>query len=214
MPAFDAAIFDLDGLLIDTERLAIDAGHDTLKTMGWPQPDGLFHRLTGKDETTGLAILAAHFGPAFPAQEFGGNWNRRFADMLDDGIPLRPGATALLDQLSHIGLPRAVATSSQRSSAERKLRITGLDRYFSTVVSVNCIANPKPAPDPYLEAARRLGADPTRCVAFEDSDTGAEAAHRAGMRVVQVPDMLSTTGPYAHHLADDLLSGARMAGLI
>ena len=214
MPAFDAAIFDLDGLLIDTERLAIDAGHDTLKTMGWPQPDGLFHRLTGKDQTTGLGILAAHFGPAFPVHEFGGNWNQRFDDMLDDGIPLRPGAIALLDQLLQIGLPRAVATSSQRSSAERKLRITGLDRYFTTVVSVNCIANPKPAPDPYLEAARRLGADPTRCVAFEDSDTGAEAAHRAGMRVVQVPDMLATTGPYAHHLADDLLSGARMAGLI
>ena len=62
------------------------------------------------------------------------------------------------------------------------------------------------------QVARRLGADPTRGVAFEVSDTG--AAHRAGMRVVQVPDMLATSGPYAHHLADDLLSGARMAGLI
>ena len=112
------------------------------------------------------------------------------------------------------GLPCAVATSSRRASALRKLDLTGLAPHFATVVTFDCIASPKPAPDPYLEAARRLGIAPGRCIAFEDSDPGAAAAHAAGMTVVQVPDMAETTGPHAHHLAASLIEGARMAGLI
>ncbi len=214
MPRYAAAIFDLDGLLLDTERLAIAAGYETLTGLGWPHSEGLFERLVGIDDVTGSREIAAHFGAGFPLDDFRQGWNTLFADRLEGGIDLRPGALQLLGALGSVGLPCAIATSSQRQSALKKLAITGLEGHFATVVSVDCIVNPKPAPDPYLEAARRLGMDPAQCIAFEDSDTGAAAAHSAGMTVVQVPDMLQTTGPHAHHLAPDLITGARMAGLI
>ena len=214
MLKFDAAIFDLDGLLVDTERLAIAAGYEVLDGMGQPHSAGLFESLVGKDDRTGARIIAAHYGTAFTVEDFGSRWNARFQEKLDAGIPLRPGAFELLEALAAIGMPRAIATSSRRPSALKKLRLTGLAPHFVTVVSYDCIANPKPAPDPYLEAAQRLGVNPARCIAFEDSDTGAAAAHAAGMTVVQVPDMLATDGPHAHHLAPDLMTGARMAGLI
>ena len=214
MTKFDAAIFDLDGLLIDTERLAIRAGHEVLAALGLPPAAGLFEALVGKDDATGAKLVAAHFGPEFPLAEFGTRWNALFAEKLSEGIPLRPGAIDLLDALEDIGLPRAVATSSRRDSAHRKLALTGLAHRFATVVTFDCIRNPKPAPDPYLQAALRLGVSPTRCIAFEDSDPGAAAAHAAGMTVVQIPDMQETDGPHAHHLASDLMTGARLAGLI
>ncbi|WP_284165309.1 HAD family phosphatase [Frigidibacter sp. SD6-1] len=211
---YDAAIFDLDGLLLDTERIAIVAGYRALADLGLPRTDGLFEGLVGKDNATGARALVSHYGEDFPIERFGSRWDGLFLAALEEGIPLRPGATDLLDRLEALGLPRAVATSSQRKSADHKLSKTGLHRYFGAVVTVNCVTRPKPAPDPYLLAASRLGHRPERCIAFEDSDTGAAAAKAAGMVVVQVPDMQATDGRHAHHLAESLLDGARAAGLI
>jgi HAD superfamily hydrolase (TIGR01509 family) len=211
---YAAAIFDLDGLLLDTERLSIAAGYEALVRLGLPHAPGIFERLTGRDEATSIDILLDHFGPSFPLADFGKRWNALFRAKLDEGIPLRPGAVELLEVLAEYRVPRAVATSSQRASAERKLRLTGLAKYFGAVVTVNCVAAPKPAPDPYLLAAARLGQDPSRCIAFEDSDPGAAAARAAGMVVVQVPDQVPTDGAHAHHVAGNLMDGARMAGLI
>ncbi len=214
MTRYAAAIFDLDGLLLDTERLSLAAGYEALEQMGLPRVDGLFESLTGKDDQTSARIVGDHFGPGFPLADFLTRWHGLFNARLSEGVPFRPGATDLLDRLSAMGLPLALATSSRRPSAEHKLKVTGLQKYFGAVVTVNCVAAPKPAPDPYLLAAERLGHDPARCIAFEDSDTGAAAARAAGMIVVQVPDMAPSDGRHAHHLAESLLDGARMAGLI
>ena len=105
-------------------------------------------------------------------------------------------------------------TSTSRAGAHRKLAIAGIARSFAHVVTLDDVRAPKPAPEPYLMAAQLFGFDPTRCLAFEDSETGAEAAHHAGCVVVQVPDLVPSQGRWAHHLAPDLLSGARMAGLL
>lgn len=214
MTIYDGAIFDLDGTLIATESLAISSGYEAVETFGQPCKPGLFESLVGKDDVTCAKVVAATYGDAFPFIEFAGRWTMLFHQKLDQGIPLRPGALELLDLLAARKVPCAVATSSRREGALKKLRMTDLDRYFDTVVTVDCITNPKPAPDPFLEAARRLSLAPERCIAFEDSDTGAAAARAAGMVVVQVPDMVPSTGPHAHHLADSLMDGARLAGLI
>ena len=214
MSRFDAAIFDLDGLLLDTERLALAAGYETMETFGFAAPEGLFESLVGKDTATGARHLVATYGPDSPIEQFGTAWDRRFFDKIDSGVPLRPGAEEILLALGALGLPCAVATSSKRHSAEHKLARSGLGGHFATVVSVDCVARPKPAPDPYLLAALRLNVEATRCIAFEDSDTGAASARAAGMLVVQIPDMLATDGRHAHHLANDLMAGARLAGLL
>lgn len=214
MITYDGAIFDLDGTLIDTERLAITTGYAALEPFGLPHSPGLFEGLVGRDEAAVARVVADTYGDRFPFLEFSGRWNALFQQGLEEGIPLRPGVTELLDLLAGRRLPCAVATSSRRESALKKLRLTGLDRYFVTVVSFDCITSPKPAPDPFLEAARRLSLAPARCIAFEDSDTGAASARAAGMTVVQVPDMVPSTGPHAHHLAETLMEGARLAGLI
>jgi len=214
MPHFDAAIFDLDGTLLDTERLAMQAGYAVLTQMDQPHHPGILEGQIGKDGPAGARAIAAAYGQTFPIDDFIARWDQMFLTLLDQGIPLRPGVTDLLDQLAGLGLPRAVATSSDRASATRKLAETGLARHFATVVTFDCVTRPKPEPEAFLLAARRLGADPARCIAFEDSDIGSKAARAAGMLVVQVPDLATTTGPHAHHLAPDLLAGARMAGLI
>ena len=90
----------------------------------------------------------------------------------------------------------------------------GLAGDFQHLITLDDVTRAKPAPDPYLLAAKWLGVAPARCLVFEDSEVGAEAAHSAGMRVVQVPDLVVSQGRFAHHLADDLISGARAAGLI
>ena len=127
------------------------------------------------------------------------------------GVPLKPGVPDLLQGLGH---PKAIVTSSGRDSARNKLSLAGLGPHFAQVVTRDDVRAAKPDPEPYLLAARLLGAKPSRCLVFEDSEPGAEAAHRAGCQVVQVPDIVPSLGRWAHHLAPDILTGARMAGLL
>ena len=105
-------------------------------------------------------------------------------------------------------------TSTGRVGAHRKLGIAGIAEAFTHVVTLDDVRAAKPDPEPYLLAASLFGVAPARCLVFEDSETGAEAAHRAGCVVVQVPDVVPSRGRWAHHLAPDLLTGARMAGLL
>lgn len=211
---FDAVIFDLDGLLLDTESVALEAGVEALAQFGHRVPVSVMAQLIGKDEATGAAVLRDYLGvlpdPEALKVEWDAACDRRFAA----GIAHRPGVVMLLDALDALALPRAIATSSRMGRARAKLELAGLQTRFGTIVSVECVTNPKPAPDPYLHAAGLLGQDPARCLAFEDSDTGALSARRAGLTVVQVPDLQLTDGRYAHLLAPSLMEGARGIGLL
>lgn len=206
---YDAVLFDLDGTLVDTERLAQAAGLAAFATIGRPVDIAFMHSLVGKDGPTTDRIIAAQF-PGIDLVNLIAHWDASFAAAMGNGLPVKQGAVDLLTRLS---IPCAVVTSSGRENAHRKLSLTGLDAFFQTVVVLEDVTHAKPAPEPFLLGAARLGVDPARCLAFEDSDTGAEAARLAGCTVVQVPDTQPTTGPFAHFLAGDLLSGARMAGL-
>jgi HAD superfamily hydrolase (TIGR01509 family) len=207
---FDAVIFDLDGTLIDTESLALSAGIEAFAAMGNPVDPAFLHGLVGKDNPTGARLIRAAY-PALDMVALDKRWAAGFEKRMAGGMPLRPGALDLLTQLT---LPKAIATSSGRKGAARKINLAGLAHHFTHVIVLEDVKAPKPAPDAYLLAARRLGMNPARCVVFEDSDVGAEAAHRAGMHVVQVPDVNPTEGRYAHMVAPDLLSAARSLGLI
>ena len=207
---FDAVIFDLDGTLLDTEAVALRLGHDCLREMGHAPDPEVFHRMIGKDGPTSDAILLAAY-PALDLPRFDRLWRGGFEAALERDLPLKPHAREVLEA---IGLPKALCTSSRRGSATRKLEVAGFTAHFRTVVALEDVARPKPAPEPYLLTAARLGVDPARCVVFEDSEPGAAAAKAAGCVVVQVPDMLPASGRHAHHVADTLLEGARKLGLI
>lgn len=207
---FDAVFFDLDGTLVDTERLAMSATVSAFAAMGYRADQDFLHDLVGKDMPTGERLIAARY-PQLNLKDL----DRRVAFAMNEalvaGMPLKTGVRHLLAQITQ---PKAIVTSSSQKSAVRKVELAGLTRLFAHMITLDDVSRAKPAPEPYLLAAKRLGVAPARCLVFEDSEVGAEAAHSAGMRVVQVPDLVPSKGRFAHHLADDLLSGARAAGLI
>lgn len=207
---FDAVIFDLDGTLVDTERLAMDATVAAFDAMGFFVESDFLHDLVGKDLPTGEKLIAAKY-PDLDLADLDRRVAAAMQKELRSGMPLKPGVRELLTQ---IGQPKAIATSSSREGAHRKVAQAGLTTFFQHVVTLDDVLRAKPSPDPYLLAAKLLGVAPNRCLVFEDSEVGAAAAHSAGMRVVQVPDLVPSKGQFAHFLAADILSGARAAGLI
>ncbi|EPX84204.1 haloacid dehalogenase superfamily, subfamily IA, variant 3 with third motif having DD or ED [Rubellimicrobium thermophilum DSM 16684] len=211
---YDAVVFDLDGTLIDTESLCNAAGVEACAALGLPVSGEFFESLAGIDDRTRVQLIGEHVGTAVDLSAFLAAWDRLCIERFAQGIPLKPGAIELLEQIAAAGIPLALATSSRRGPAEDKLRMAGLARHFRTVVTFDDVAAPKPAPDAYLLAVDRLGVPPARALAFEDSETGARAAHAAGLTVVQVPDLHPTQGAHAHHVASSLLEGAAMAGLL
>jgi beta-phosphoglucomutase-like phosphatase (HAD superfamily) len=207
---YDAVFFDLDGTLVDTETIAAATGMAAFTAFGHAVDEAFMHALIGKDEPSAAGIIRA----ALPGIDLDGvhrHWRAGFDAGLARGLPLKPGAA---DLLAGAGVPRVLVTSSGRKGAHHKLAIAGIAGAFTHVVTLDDVKAAKPAPDPYLLAAELLGVSPARCLVFEDSETGAESGHRAGCVVVQVPDVVPSAGRWAHHLAPDLLAGARMAGLI
>lgn len=211
---YDAVVFDLDGTLIDTESLCNAAGVEACANLGLPVTLPFFESLAGIDDRTRARLIEEHLGTPVELAAFLEEWDRLCTLRFQEGIPVKAGAVDLLERLAAAGVPLALATSSRRGPAAEKLAASDLGRHFRTVVTFDDVAAPKPAPDAYLLAAERLGADPRRCLAFEDSETGARAAHAAGLTVVQVPDLHATRGAHAHHVAATLLEGATLAGLL
>ncbi|OYW60998.1 MAG: hypothetical protein B7Z10_10080 [Rhodobacterales bacterium 32-66-7] len=207
---YDALLFDLDGTLVDTESIALETGLAAYARHGHPVSRAFLETLVGIDEPTAARMILDAL-PGIDLAAVRQSQAAAFALRLKTGLPLKPGVVELL---SATGLTAAVVTSSHRESAHQKLAIAGIAQHFAHVVTLDDVTAPKPAPDAYLLAASLFGVAPGRCLAFEDSETGAEAARSAGCVVVQVPDMVASTGRFAHHLAPDLMTGARLAGLI
>lgn len=212
---FDAVIFDMDGTLLETERMVVDSALAAFRAMGLPERRDLLEAMVGTVGDPADTFRAA-FGPAFDPAAFDAHWQTAFDAALATGIPLRPGVTDLFAHLDAIAMPRALATNSRTIAARDHLARAGIAHHFDPahIHGRDRVARPKPAPDLFLHAARGLGADPARCLVFEDSDPGALGALAAGMTVVLVPDQRLPGPVPVHHLADSLLAGARAAGLI
>jgi HAD superfamily hydrolase (TIGR01509 family) len=152
-------------------------------------------------------MLEEHYGPGFDLALFRGHFSTSVQRRMSERIPVKPGVVELLDFLRDKRLPLAIATSAARATAERNLGRAGLLGRFDALATRVDVEHPKPAPEIYLEAARRLGVAPERCVAFEDSSIGIVAAHAAGMRAVMVLDILPPTDEARAkcvHIAEDL----------
>lgn len=188
MPA--GIVFDMDGLLFDTETLHRDAARAAAQEAGRDLPDAVFLSLVGGSEADNQGRLRAHFGAGFDLDAYEGAWMRHYAARAGGGPALKPGVGALLALLDELGVKRAIATSSSHEAVRRNLAAHGLAGRFHAVVARGDYARGKPAPDPFLRAAEALGAAPGACLALEDSPHGLRAAAAAGMAVVMVPDLL------------------------
>ena len=185
----EAAVFDMDGLMLDSERAINDCMARAASDLGHDLPASLWLQMIGGGDGLCRRLLADRIG-ADATVELLARAEAMYDAVADAGIDHRPGIVDLLDWLVARGIPRAVATSTRRPLAMRKLAAAGLLPYFDAVATSSDVAAQKPAPDVYLLAASKLGVAPARCLVLEDSPTGVRAALAAGMTPVQVPDML------------------------
>ncbi len=191
MKNFAAVIFDLDGLLLDSERLILETFQATCQELSIPDLSDLFKRCIGANMQVGQAILKAGMEGIIDFEHFNKSWKSRYALILNgDPIPEKQGASDLLNHISSLGLPMVVATSSQTERALLKLEKSNLLHHFKDVVGGDQVERSKPNPDIFLQAANKAGMPATECLAFEDSDNGVRAAVAAGMTVIQVPDLV------------------------
>lgn len=185
-----AVVFDMDGLMLDTEPIYRASWQRAAAELGWEITDHGYEVFLGRRTEDAEAELARIFGPTFPMDRFHDRWPVLWHEIAGAGLVVKPGVHELLGLAEEHRLPLGLATSTARPLALRTLGYGGLtaDR-FQVIVTGDEIAHGKPAPDIYLEAARRLEVAPERCAAFEDSDAGTLSASRAGMLTFQVPDM-------------------------
>ena len=188
-----AVVFDMDGLLFDTETLYQEAIQFAAAEGGHEVAVDIFKRMVGVPWAQSRTMLLSHFGEAFPVDEFQETWVRHFWVIAETRLALKPGALELLDTLDQLRLPRAIATSSYRRTVERHLTAHNLMGRFQEIVGHGDYENGKPAPDPFLKAAERLGVEPRYCLALEDSHNGVRSASSAGMITIMVPDLLEPT---------------------
>lgn len=201
-----ALVFDMDGLMLDSERALMGCLERTAQDHGYALARPLLLSLIGSSDATTRQKLADVLGmqrtDALLADSYA-----RYADIVDAGVPLRPGIIELLDVLREHEIPRAVATATRSPLAQRKLEAAGLLQYFHFVATSSDVAHSKPAPDIYLHAAHGLGIAPEHCLALEDSPTGVRAALAAGMTTIQIPDLLEPDEEvrgYGHHITASL----------
>jgi HAD superfamily hydrolase (TIGR01509 family) len=186
-------VFDMDGLLLDTERIYFDALFKAAVARDCVMTDAFARSMIGVPGKECDAMIAAHYGKGFSAAAFRAAFTAAVDGELERDIPLRPGAREVVTYLAEERIPAAIATSSRRATVERYMRRLGLIDRFAAIVSREDVENPKPAPDPFLLAAARLGLAPADCLALEDSHHGVTAAHASGMMTIMVPDMLAPT---------------------
>ncbi len=201
--------FDMDGLMFDTEKLAVDAWMMAGEELGLTIPYALVEETFGLTGALTRKILFRHFGDDFDCDGFFTVY-RKYRQFIaeKEGIRMKKGLKELLDFLRENGYSYTVATSSYEKDARRNFEKTGTSHYFGAIVCGNMIQNSKPAPDIYLKACEILNLPPCECMALEDSPMGIRAAFAAGLSPVLVPDLAKVdkeTEKMVYKKADSLL---------
>ena len=188
-----AVVFDMDGVLFDTETLYEKAALAAAREVGIPMTSEFFRGTVGSPWPVVRQQMLDHYGPDLAVDELSEISRRLFRELSDTQDILKPGVLELLDLLDELRLPRAVATSSSRATVERHLQRHALAERFHGIAAHGDYVRHKPHPDPFLKAAEILGVDPRACLAIEDSHHGVRSASSAGMMTVMVPDLLPAT---------------------
>jgi len=210
-------MFDMDGLLLDTERLFLRSFVQTRQHFGMPDSPEVFISCIGLRPDIAAPTIRASLDAHTDFQTFNDQWNRYIAVAFSGEIPCRPGARDLLRILSAKGIAVGVATSTATDVARRHLDGSGLLDFVGPIIGGDMVQRPKPDPQSYVTLAKALGKAVSDCVAFEDSNVGTHAAFASGATTVQVPDMIvpcDEMHALGHVIAPSLLDGAVSVGLI
>jgi HAD superfamily hydrolase (TIGR01509 family) len=184
-------LFDMDGLMLDTERPCIPAWIEAAKKYNWVIDDTVPRALVGLDGRNARRFFRENYGEVFPYDPVHDEMVRLMEQYeAEHGVGLRPGLLVLLDHLASLGLPLAVATSTRRERAVKKLEKAGLLPYFTALACGDEVSRGKPEPDIFLLAARRIGIAGNACIGFEDSPAGIRSLAAAGIRAVFVKDIV------------------------
>ncbi len=195
-----AVVFDLDGVLVDSEPVWEEVRRAFVTEHGGRWQADTQRRLMGMSTAEWAGYLSGELGVRLSAEEVARGVVERMERRYEDGVPLMPGASDAVRRLAD-RWPLGLASSSPRVLIDTALDRTGLGASFAATVSTEEVARGKPAPDGYLLAARRLGVDPVACAAIEDSSNGLRSADAAGMRVIAVPHPRYPPAPDALALA-------------
>lgn len=207
LPRPAALILDMDGLLIDTERLYLEVNEAAAAQLGYVLTREQNLGMVGVAIDGCRRLLTQAHGEDFPFDRFRDLGYRLLDARMADGVPLKPGAAELVHWAQAEGMPVAVATSTRGARARHHLERVGILHRLDALVTRDDVVNAKPAPDPYLLAAERLGVPPGTALAAEDSANGVRSAAAAGVPVLMVPDLLAPTDELralAHAVVPDL----------
>jgi HAD superfamily hydrolase (TIGR01509 family) len=191
---FKAAIFDMDGLLLDTERVCMQAFEKACQTLSIPMRKQVYLSIIGCNKAGIEAILTAGYQDIIDYPTLRDTWTGFYHPIVEtQAIPLKQGVIELLDWLKENQIPIAVATSTPKELATKKLNLAGIFHYFDSMSNGCEVSKGKPDPEIFLLAAKRLGFETKDCLAFEDSNNGVISAVSAGTQTFQIPDLAKPT---------------------
>lgn len=190
MKKIDLIIFDMDGLMFDTERIAFNSWKQAAIKYGYIISDEILRETLGTNLEKTKSIYVKYFGEQIPIQAIAED---RFAiaeNLIDiNGVPVKEGLYDLLNFLGELKLKKAVATSTSRERANKLIKMANIHTHFDYIICGDEIEKSKPDPDIFLKVAHKLGCNPANCLVLEDSEVGIQAAYRAGMLPIIIPDL-------------------------
>ena len=194
MDRIQAVIFDMDGVIFDSEQLVIDCWREIAGRHQIADMEETLRLCIGTNSQTTRQIVLDRHGADFPYEVYLKEVKEVWREKTErDGMPMKPGVRELLEWLSGRGVPTAIASSTRKELVTQELRDAGLLDYFGRIICGDMVKRSKPAPDIFLKAAEELGTAPENCLVIEDSHNGIRAAAAAGMVPVMVPDLLPAT---------------------
>lgn len=198
MNNLEAVVFDMDGLMVDTEPISRSVWDRFLKLYGYTLDENTYQQMLGRRNDVSASILLEAFDLPLTVTEVIERKEAIYHRLRAKGVPVMAGLEELQAEIEARGIPWAVATASPRRHAAIILEQLQLLHKCPAIAAGDEVAHPKPAPDVYLLAAEKLGVSPSRCLALEDSMPGSQAAVAAGMRVIAVPNDQTKMGDFSH----------------
>lgn len=201
-------VFDMDGIIFDTERLYIECWKDIARKYDLKNVDEVCKQCIGTTEEVTKQIVLDNYGELFPYDEYRIDVVGRFKEKIKSGIPVKKGVRELLSYLKEYGVRIAIASSTKTDTIKMELTATELISYFDEIIGGDQVENSKPAPDSFLKACKALGTEPSVTYGIEDSYNGVRALSKAGMKPIMVPDLLEPTDEMrglVETIKDDLL---------